>query len=223
VDIQTLNKVVAIPSGPEGCLPPCWNGLTPGESSPFKMPLFFARFGRAFNDAMPSKARGDNNLLEVDFGFTTTKHKLYSIRIFWEDRIEAIDLYYTKWLDLYGETSFLHPKAMIENVGLPESAKLLFYTETSGTLILDVANKNTTIIYEVEVKITGGESRLCMMQPEDDPDIQVIFYAESFDPDYFVFEADEYEDQAIFTGLTLPDFLTELAIVGRCIPVQFPE
>lgn len=133
-------------------------------------------------------------------------------------------LWYYGNIDLYGEASFLHPKNLIENIGIPDSAKISIH-ETWGNLFIVFSEYGTAITYGVEViENMSGESKLCLVQPKYDPDIQAIFYAESYDPyNFFLYASAEFEDQAFFTGLTLQDFLTELAIPGRCIPVQIPD
>ncbi|MBE9534300.1 MAG: hypothetical protein IMF03_04805 [Proteobacteria bacterium] len=223
LDSAAVKRLDTIPSGQEGCTPPCWNGLTPGISPASDIPAFLAQFGITYSEGMTSMSWNDVNLFRTSVSLHDLHTNVMLINLDWEDRVEVIYLWYYHSIDLYGKASFLHPKSLIENVGIPDSAKISIYV-TTGFFVIDFAEQNTVVVYETEVIDTmSGGSELCLMQPKDDPDMQVVFYAESLAPYDLLFWMDDLDDQAVFTGLTLPEFIAEIAIPGRCIPVQIPD
>jgi hypothetical protein len=159
----------------------------------------------------------------VDYTFTELGHDLYGLKVLWDERAIAIHLWYSKHLDLLGEASYLHPKAIMENVGIPSAAYIEVAHETFGFLMLEIPDKNTAVVYEVDFRDFADGSQLCMLRPEDEPDIYVYFSADSMDATEFYARRSDMEPQDVFTGVPLQDFLTELAVPGRCIPIQLPD
>ncbi len=224
LDAETINKLAVIPSGLEECFPPCWNGLTPGESPPSDIPGFYAQFGIDYTERYISPDEIDTNLMEISANLYDYGTDVQDIALKWDERIEVIHLLYYGYFDIYGEAFYLHPKTMFEHLGSPDAAKIYIYKDWGWKIGLDFFDHNTALSYSAEIiRAPSGEPLLCIENDKGEVYVEVVFFSESYHPQDWLFDTDYFDDQEIYTDLTLPEFIAELAIPGKCIPVQIPD
>jgi hypothetical protein len=224
VDANEVKRLARIPSGPVGCLLPCWNGLTPGISPASDIPAFLAQFGIAYSDSLNGLNEYDRTLHHTQTILPKVNIYYLLIHIDWREKVERISLSYQNFTNIYGEASYLHPKSLIEQLGTPDYAKIFTYKDWGGGIGLNFSEHRLAISYTADIiKSPAGEPLLCLTEAKDDPLIAVSLYDEKHDPSKRFFRPDIYKDQQTQTGLTLAEFISELVIPGRCIPVQLSE
>jgi hypothetical protein len=215
----------SIPSGPEGCFPPCWNGLTPGISPASDIPVFLAQFGIDSSDTRSWTDISDSTLKKHSANLDNFDTNLKVMFITSRDRVEDISLFYYFYIDLFGTAAFLHPMSLIDQLGDPDSAKLRIF-KSFGGLGLIYSEYSMAIRYQVDViQTTSGESKICLMQANQEQEIVVVFSVsdESYNGFRRILDQEVFQAQEAYTGMTLSEFLAELSIPGRCIPVQIPD
>jgi hypothetical protein len=224
LDANEAKRLARIPSGPKGCLPPCWNGLTPEESPASDIPTFLARLGIAYSDSSNGLDEHDHTLHYTSSNLPEVELYYLFMRIHWRDQIESISLNYQYFPDIYGEMSYLHPKNLIELLGPPDYAKIWIYKDWGGGIGLNFSEHHLAVSYSADIiRTSEGEPLLCLVETKEDPRITVLLYDEEHDHEERFFRPDMYQDQEIYTGLLLFDFIAELVIPRRCIPIQLTD
>lgn len=146
------------------------------------------------------------------------------IHIDWREKVERISLSYQNFPDIYGEASYLHPKSLIELLGPADEAMIFTFKDWGGGIGLNFSEHHLAISYSADIiRSSEGEPLLCLAEANEDPLIAVSLYDKNHDPSERFFRPDIYQDQQVYTGLSLSQFLDELVIPWRCIPIEISE
>ena len=112
LDPESAATLQGFPSDIEECEHPCWNGLTPGSSGGLLVPAFFASLGIDFTTLPNIEVNSTEGLLGTYSFFRRNEldTALEMIEVTWSDKVELIQLWYTRSPNLLGEDAFLHPE-----------------------------------------------------------------------------------------------------------------
>jgi len=219
ISLQDLIALQDITSFDGGCIPPCWNGLTPGRSTELDIAGFVSSLGSKSVEQNTASLPGQLSSVSIDLADLNDPRILVSpIDVAWDQTaVRWISLYYFVELP-----KFLEPRALVDALGRPDQV-LLVATGTDGpppfALTLVFSEYGTAVSINGWASI-APEIAICPENLRDSYTLVWMFDEGSKPYLHSPVDLGELKDPSFYTGLGSHDFVDALMRDDKCIPLN---